>query len=60
MRALYDEIDECTPAELLRQTPCFGFVDPHQRGLEDYSGLHTEVNGDLERLNGVVTAIRIT
>lgn len=60
MRALYDEIDECTAAELLRQTPCFGLVDPHQRGLDDYSCLHTEINRDLERLNRVVTAIRIT
>ena len=55
-----DEFDKRRASEVIGERPGLGLVDPHQRRLEHQSALHTEIQGDLQGLDGVVPAVRIS
>src|SRR6202041_3275242 len=54
-----DQVDQPCPAELVRQLPRTGLVQPHQRRVQFEPLVHPEIECDLQRLDGLVTAIRI-
>ncbi|MNE92592.1 hypothetical protein D3C80_1903360 [compost metagenome] len=55
-----DEFDDLTAAEVIRQRPSLALVDPHQRRLKNETSLHAQVECDLQGLDRVVAAVRIT
>ena len=46
--------------EFVRQRPGFGFIDPHQRSVNDELFIHRQVQGDIQRLDERIPAIGIT
>lgn len=47
-------------AVVIRQCPGLGLVEPHQRGLEANGAIQPQRDGLIERLDELVTAIRVT
>ncbi len=45
--------------EFVRQRPGFGFIDPHQRSVNDELFIHRQVQGDIQRLDERIPAIGI-
>jgi hypothetical protein len=60
MAVAADDLDEFRAAELFGQSPGRGFIDPHQRRVNDEASVHAEIERDLQRLERVVAAIGIT
>ena len=56
---LADQVDQPCPAEFVRQLPGRGLVQPHQRRVQFELPGHAEIERDLQRLDGLVAAIRI-
>src|SRR5216683_1595394 len=56
---LDDDIDERLAAELLGQGEGRGLVDPHERRLQHEAPVHAQAERDLQRLDGVVAAVRV-
>src|SRR3984893_10910820 len=54
-----DEIDQAIAAQIAGELPGCRFVDPHQGRVQYEPLLHSQIQDDLERLDGVVAAIRI-
>ncbi len=54
-----DEIHQAIAAQIAGELPGCRFVDPHQGRVQYEPLLHSQIQGDLERLDGVVAAIRI-
>ena len=46
---LSDQIDQATAAEVVRQLPRRGFVEPHQRRMQLERPRHAEVERGIER-----------
>ena len=46
-------------ADVVGQLPGGGFVDPHQRGVDEKAVVHAQRERDLQRLHGVVAAIGV-
>src|SRR5437879_3963225 len=57
---LDDDIDERLAAELLGQGEGRRLVDPHERRLQHEAPVHAQPERDLQRLDGVVAAVRVT
>src|SRR5215467_2463261 len=55
-----DKIDQAIAAQIAGELPGRRFVDPHQRRVQHEALLHSEIQGDLQRLHSVVATIRIT
>ena len=54
-----DQVDQPCPAEIMRQLPGRGLVQPHQRRMQFELSRHAEIERGLQRLDGLVAAIRI-
>src|SRR6266702_8962274 len=59
VRLLADEVDEPGAAEVMRQLPRRGLVDPHQRRMQIEFAGHAERERGLHGADGVVAAIGI-
>src|SRR5204862_23210 len=59
VRMLADQIDQPCPAEVMRELPGRGLVEPHQRRMQLEILGHAEIERRLQRLDGLVAAIRI-
>ena len=59
MGVFADQIDQACPTELMRELPGRGLVQPHQRRVQLEVLGHAEVERGLQRLDGLVAAIRI-
>ena len=57
---LDDDIEERLAAEFLGQCEGRGLVDPHERRLQHEAPVHTQAERHLQRLDGVVAAVRVT
>ena len=60
VRFIHDKIDESLTPQHFREPPRRRFVDPHQRRVQDKPTLHSKIERDLESLDRVVSAIRIS
>ncbi len=56
---LTDQVDQPCPAEFMRQPPCAGLIQPHQRRVQFERLVHAEIERDLQRPDGLVAAIGI-
>jgi hypothetical protein len=56
---LEDDLDQRLATQFLGERPGFGLVEPHQRRVQHEAPVHAEVQGDLQRLDGVVAAVGI-
>src|SRR5690349_8061200 len=59
MRLFDDQLHQGIPAEVARELPRRGLVDPHERSLDREAPVHAEREGDLRRLDRVVAAIGV-
>src|SRR5205823_2182167 len=60
MGLLTDKIDQRVRTEVCCQFPGCSLVQPHQRGLQNESSFHSEVQSNLDRFDRVVAAIWIS
>src|SRR3954468_14644783 len=53
-----DQVDQPCPAELVGELPGAGLVQPHQRRMQFEWPGHAEIERPVQRLDGLVAAIR--
>ncbi len=54
-----DGFNQIRTAELLCQSPRLCLVDPHERSVQNEADFGAQINGDLQRFDRVVPAVRI-
>ena len=59
VRVLADQIDQPCPAQIVRQLPGRRFIQPHQRRMQFEWFGHAQIERGIQRLDGLVAAIRI-
>src|SRR5687768_9251550 len=59
MGLFLNEADEFLAAKLGGETPRLRFINPHERGFENKTRLHSEIDCCLKRFDRIVAAIGI-